>query len=166
MSCKNYYKFNHCSFFELVSENSVCFHKKWNDYVRASSFLYSCKHILFFMRGLGSFVKSDYVCSVCTILSLVKPVSICSIFKGVEQIDQENNICNKASLVLLHIFSQVSSFRSGNHDFKANTFVANLCLFPTADPMAWTWFICWFPISRSIFLNESHKTGKNSSADS
>ena len=71
------------------------------------------------MRGLGSFVKSDYVCSVCTILSLVKPVSICSIFKRVEQIDQENNICNKASLVLLLVFSQVSSFGSGDHDFKA-----------------------------------------------
>ena len=116
-------------------------------------------------RGLGSIVKSNYLCSICTILSLLKPVQF-AVFPRAEQIDQENNICNKASLVLLHIFSQVSSFRSGNHDFKANTFVANLCLFPTADPMAWTWYICWFPISRSIFLNESHKTGKNSSADS
>ena len=69
-------------------------------------------------RGLGSIVKSNYLCSICTILSLVKPVQF-AVFARVEQIDQENNICNKASLVLLLAFSQVPSFGSGNHDFKA-----------------------------------------------
>ena len=35
-----------------------------------------------FIIGLGSFVKSDYVRSVCTILSLVKPVSISCVPKS------------------------------------------------------------------------------------